>query len=163
MVRLSSAATVPSSNIPEIIISPSSSRERAGNHTDQDPNAPAAPWSLTAAEATATEASLLPFLLHLAVARDDVEALDFCLEFESSQDSIRSPNMERRPSGYAAGFVNSVEPSSGRSPLHVAAFNGSERCLAILLQAGALVHLRDSLGHTALYYVCLQSTPLVFV
>lgn len=158
MVRLSSAEAVLFSNIPEIVVSPSPSRERNQNlRKNVESDASAAPWSPTAAEATATEASLLPVLLHLAVARDDVEGLTFCLDYESNQDPIRSPNMERRPSGYAAGFVNSLEPSTGRSPLHVAAFNGSERCLSLLLHAGAIVHLRDSLGHTALYYVRLFS------
>jgi lysophospholipase len=51
------------------------------------------------------------------------------------------------------GIVNWINPASGRSPLHVAAINGSTQSVDALLKAGALVHLRDSLGHTALYYV----------
>ncbi|EPQ57971.1 asparaginase-domain-containing protein [Gloeophyllum trabeum ATCC 11539] len=55
-----------------------------------------------------------------------------------------------------AGVVNSLEPGSGRSPLHTAALNGAAECISKLLEAGALVHLRDSLGHTALYYAARQ-------
>ena len=76
--------------------------------------------------------------MRIATSRDDTEGLEFCLNYQDDS---------------AAGIVNSVDPTSGWSPLHVAAFNGSQRCLDILLHAGALVHLRDALGHTALYYV----------
>jgi 60kDa lysophospholipase len=100
----------------------------------------AAPWSWTAAEATSTETALLPFLTHLAVSKDDEEGLMFCLKPEGRH-------------GGGVGQANAIDPASGRSPLHVAALNGSFRCIKILLQGGALVHLRDGLGHTALYYV----------
>jgi 60kDa lysophospholipase len=55
--------------------------------------------------------------------------------------------------GVAGGVVNALEAGTGKSPLHVAAINGHAQCINMLLQNGALVHLRDSLGHTALYYV----------
>lgn len=93
------------------------------------------PWTWTAAEATSTEASLLPFVTHLAVARDDVHGLGFCLHADSVGD-----------------VVNCLDVS-GRSPLHTAAINNSVSCVSMLLEKGALVHLRDSLGHTPLYYV----------
>lgn len=93
------------------------------------------PWTWTAAEATSTEASLLPFVTHLAVARDDTHGLGFCLRTDSVGD-----------------VVNSIDVS-GRSPLHTAAINNSVNCVSVLLEKGALVHLRDSLGHTPLYYV----------
>ena len=93
------------------------------------------PWTWTAAEATSAEASLLPFVTHLAVARDDPHGLDFCLHTDS------------------AGEVANCLDASGRSPLHIAAINNSAKCLSMLLEKGALVHLRDSLGHTPLYYV----------
>lgn len=111
----------------------------------------AAPWSWTAAEATSTELALLPLLTHLAVAKDDVDALIFCLkpESESSQFISASPATSRT-GGVTA---NCTDAASGRSPLHVAALNGSKRCVRLLLENGALVHLRDGLGHTALYYV----------
>lgn len=146
MLRLSSTTSHGSPNIPEIIVSPSQ------GHLSDDSNDPAASWSLTAAEASTTESSLLPFLVHLAVARDDVTCLDFCLNYEGRElDPLRSPVAGERL-GYAGGLVNSMDPASGRFPLHVAAMNGSVKCLAILLKTGALVHLRDTLGHTALYY-----------
>jgi len=93
------------------------------------------PWTWTAAEAVSTEAALLPFVTHLAVARDDIHGLDFCLRTDSVGEMVNCPDV------------------SGRSPLHTAAMNNSLKCVGMLLQKGALVHLRDSLGHTPLYYV----------
>jgi lysophospholipase len=93
------------------------------------------PWTWTAAEATSTEASLLPFATHLAVARDDPHGLEFCLRADSMSE-----------------VVNCLDVS-GRSPLHTAATNNSVKCVSMLLEKGGLVHLRDSLGHTPLYYV----------
>jgi len=40
--------------------------------------------------------------------------------------------------------------------LHVAALNGCTNCVNILLEAGALVHVRDLLDHTSLYYAARQ-------
>lgn len=142
VVRLSSAN--PPRGVPEILVSPSLEKSEVDA---------AAPWSWTAAEAQVAELSLLPFLIHLAVAKDDVDGVGFCLQFREMVDQSRAPNDVFASAGYAGGVVNAIEPSTGRSPLHVAAFNGSDRCLALLLQAGALVHLRDMLGHTPLYYV----------
>lgn len=110
-----------------------------------------APWSLTVGEAATTESTLFCFLIHLAASRDDVESLKFCLSSEAERDV---PGMEEYRIS-AGGLVNWVNPASGRSPLHVAALNGSVRCVNALLVAGALVHLRDDLGHTPLYYVSL--------
>lgn len=100
------------------------------------------PWTWTAAEAVSTEAALLPFVAHLAVARDDTHGLDFCLRADSVGD-----------------VVNCLDVS-GRSPLHTAALNNSVKCVSMLLQKGALVHLRDSLGHTPLYYVSQSKHPV---
>ncbi|KAF7363663.1 hypothetical protein MSAN_01023600 [Mycena sanguinolenta] len=104
----------------------------------------AASWSSTAAEAASTQAALLPFIIHAAAARNDVEGIKFCLESDATNESSPSP--------VASGIVNAVDPSSGGSPLHAAALNGSADCVKLLLQSGALVHVRDTLGHTALYY-----------
>ncbi|KAI0341655.1 L-asparaginase [Trametopsis cervina] len=115
----------------------------------------AAPWSWTAAEATSTETALLPMLTHLAVAKDDIEGLAFCLKSEPPT----SPSIEGAPSASSAlgtGMANCIDAASGRSPLHVAALNGSMNCIKVLLENGALVHLRDGLGHTALYYAARQ-------
>ncbi|EJD05684.1 asparaginase-domain-containing protein [Fomitiporia mediterranea MF3/22] len=141
MMRLSSSS---SPNIPEIVVS---SDQQPGRNSDN----PTASWSWTAAEASATESSLLHILIRLAVAKDDVEGLEFCLSYQDNKDVAQS-RVDKTLGTPAAGVVNSIDPCSGWAPLHVAAFNGSERTVAILLQAGALVHLRDSLGHTALYY-----------
>ena len=99
------------------------------------------PWTWTAAEATSTEASLLPFVTHLAVARDDPHGLEFCFRTDSG------------------GEVANCLDVSGRSPLHTASINNSFRCVGVLLERGALVHLRDSLGHTPLYYASRFQQP----
>ncbi|GBE81772.1 PREDICTED: 60 kDa lysophospholipase-like [Sparassis crispa] len=121
----------------------------------------AAPWSWTASEAASTESALFPFLIHLAAARDDVEGINFCLYAGSgnSTEMPVSPSPEYQFKSAVAiggGLVNCLEPASGRSPLHVAALNGSVRIVNVLLEAGALVHLRDALGHTPLYYAARQ-------
>ncbi|KAH7908874.1 asparaginase-domain-containing protein [Hygrophoropsis aurantiaca] len=131
-----------SSHTPRIVLAPS-----IGDIADRA----AAPWSRTVAETASTEAALLPFLIHLASARDDMESMQYCLSAFSRDDRD-----DRSALAIPGGIVNCIEPGSGRSPLHVAALNGSIRCLSCLLQSGALVHLRDSLGHTALYYATRQ-------
>jgi lysophospholipase len=103
-----------------------------------------ASWTWTAAEAASTEIVLIPFLIHLAAAKDDIESIKFCF------DTVKK---DSAPTDIAGGVVNCLESSSGKSPLHVAAINGNIRSVDLLLRSGALVHLRDTLGHTALYYV----------
>ncbi len=110
----------------------------------------AAPWTWTATEAARTEAVLLPFLIHLAAARDDIESLKYCLNPVDSQNAAEVLKLGMIP----GGVVNCVEAGSGKAPLHVAALNGNTRSVELLLRVGALVHLRDMLGHTALYLVC---------
>jgi len=133
----------PPSLVPQIVISRDFIDEAAQDAT--------APWSWTAAEAASTEAALSPFLIHLAAARDDVESIRFSIATATHMGSDATlENQQYR--NIAAGIVNCLEVGSGRSPLHVAALNGSTKSIHILLESGALVHLRDSLGHTALYY-----------
>jgi lysophospholipase len=139
-VRLSSS--VRKIDIPQIVIG-------------EEAQDAAAPWSRTAAERASTEASLLPFLMHLAVARDDVEGLEFCIT--SAGTALYSGVIEGTAEVVVpGGIVNCLDAGSGRSPLHVAALNGNMRCVEKLLESGALVHLRDELGHTALYYAARQ-------
>lgn len=109
----------------------------------------AAPWSWTAAEAAMTESVLFPFLIHLAAAKDDIESLEYCLKLAESDDAAEMLKFGMIP----GGIVNCLEAGSGRTPLHVAALNGNTRSVEALLRSGALVHLRDRLGHTALYMV----------
>lgn len=106
-----------------------------------------ASWTWTAAEAASTEIVLIPFLIHLAAAKDDIESIKFCF------DTVKNDSAPTESGNIAGGVVNCLESSSGRSPLHVAAINGNIRSVDLLLRSGALVHLRDTLGHTALYYV----------
>lgn len=129
---------------PQIVVSPSSSSEKMQDIP--------ATWTRTAAEAATTEAAILPFLAHLAAAKDHVESLKFCLETAALDLEERDVTDLAIP----GGIINCLEPGSGRSPLHVAALNGSTECTELLLRSGALVHLRDTLGHTALYYAARQ-------
>ncbi|KAG2096335.1 asparaginase-domain-containing protein [Suillus discolor] len=144
-VRLSSSAA--KADIPQIVIG-------------EEAQDAAAPWSRTAAERASTEAALLPFLVHLAVARDDVEGLEFCI---TSAGTASCSGMTEGTAEVVVpgGIVNCLEAGSGRSPLHVAALNGNMRCVEKLLESGALVHLRDELGHTALYYAARQGHGLI--
>ncbi len=114
---------------------------------DEEADKATAPWSWTAAEAASTESSLFPFLVHLAVARDDQDGLAFALSVDSSESGALA---------VSGGLANCADPASGRSPLHAAALNGAMRAASTLLEAGALVHVRDSLGHTPLYYAARQ-------
>lgn len=153
----------PTSHLPQIVVSNTSSPSLDEAATDA-----AAPWSWTAAEAATTEAVLFPFLIHLAAARDDTESIAFCLGLgvdETGSPAPPSSNPVLAESQYvhiAGGVVNCLEPASGRSPLHVAALNGNVKSVNLLLRSGALVHLRDTLGHTALYYVraSLSCSPI---
>jgi lysophospholipase len=153
-VRLSS----PAPQRPKIVRS-------ASDSTDETLEDSIAPWSLTAREAALTEAALSPFLIHLAAARDDAESMKSCIAAATHMgfDSTTSSSPQHR--NIAAGIVNSLEAGSGRSPLHMAALNGSTKCVHVLLKSGALVHLRDSLGHTALYYAStlLARSPSTFL
>ena len=124
------------------------------NVTSEDATAP---WSWTAAEAATTEAVLFPFLVHLAAARDDLEGLQFCFKPVDTDDPSEVLKFGMIP----GGIVNCLEAGSGRSPLHVAALNGNTRSVELLLRCGALVHLRDILGHTALYLVSFLAIPCV--
>jgi 60kDa lysophospholipase len=110
-----------------------------------------APWTWTNAETLNAESALLPLLIHLATARNDLEALRWCIGSTGYEDV--SQGTETASAARAAGIVNCLDAASTRSPLHVAALNGSLEAVVLLLGAGASVHLRDSLDHTALYYV----------
>lgn len=160
VVRLSSSHT----SGPKIVVSPA-------GHAHSDPgtdtsNETTAPWSWTAAEAASTEGALYPFLIHLAAARNDVEAIRFCLAAEAglmdnTVAGAEFPSHTHRNIAVGGGLVNCAEPASGRSPLHSAALNGCVDAVSALLEAGALVHLRDSLGHTPVYYAARQGHELV--
>lgn len=118
-------------------------------------------WGNTASETASAEAALYPFLVHLAVAKDDVETLAFCLGIppvtEATPDTLDAasnvPVSQSNRNLVKGGIANCLDIASGRTPLHVAGLNGSIKCTKILLGVGALIHIRDSLDHTALYYV----------
>ncbi|EJU05568.1 asparaginase-domain-containing protein [Dacryopinax primogenitus] len=120
----------------------------------QSMSAPVA-LTTTADDQQAGDLAMLPFLAQLAVARDDVETLDMCLHLEeelsgsNSMQALGSPQRQRRQ---GPSLVNQLDVASGRTLLHIAALQGSVACTQQLLDGGALVHMRDALDHTALYY-----------
>lgn len=149
------------------------------NSKSQETASSTAPWTWTAAELASTESVLLPIVIHLAAAKNDVAAIRFCLQAESAvtladpSSSAPISSLTAPPpvpnggsvgigggggggGGIPGGVVNCLEAGSGRSPLHVAALNGCRDAVGVLLESGALVHLRDALGHTALYYAARQ-------
>jgi len=136
IVRLTSPARNPT---PAIVVSDAAQ--------DELPDA-GAPWAWTAAEVASTQRALFSWLVHLAAAANDVDGLLHCLSTGGAH--------EEEQYTIVGGIVNWINPASGRSPLHVAAVNGSAHCVHALLKAGSLVHLRDSLDHTALYYAARQ-------
>ncbi|KIJ26442.1 hypothetical protein M422DRAFT_192238 [Sphaerobolus stellatus SS14] len=116
-----------------------------------------APWTWTNSEALGAESALLPLLIHLAAARNDIEAISWCIKSTSySYGDVTAQSVESTPAVRAAGIVNCLDAASGRSPLHVAALLGNSEAAFLLLDAGALVHVRDMLDHTALYYAARQ-------
>ncbi|KAG8698911.1 hypothetical protein FRC08_005630, partial [Ceratobasidium sp. 394] len=115
-----------------------------------------APWSTTASHAGATELALLPFLMHLAVSRDDPASVTAAASHprhppNASGHSTSTPTSEQ-PFQFAQGASNAPLPGSLHTPLHTAALQGSVRCTRALLEVGALVHVRDALDHTCLFY-----------
>lgn len=121
-----------------------------------------APWAWTNAETLNAESALLPLLIHLATARNDLEALSWCINSTVYEDI--APQGTEYITARAAGIVNSIDATSGRSPLHAASLNGNTEAVVLLLAAGASVHVRDSLDHTALYYVSVPShRPTIYL
>ncbi|KAL1939127.1 hypothetical protein VTO73DRAFT_10168 [Trametes versicolor] len=141
VVRLTSASTA---RTPRIVVSQTGSAEEARDAAADDATAP---WSWTAAEAASTESALFPFLVHLSAGRDDTEALAFCFDAEAQAEEALA---------IGGGLANCLDGASGRAPLHDAAIHGAVRSAVMLLAAGALVHVRDALGHTPLYYAARQ-------
>ncbi|KAG6830746.1 hypothetical protein H0H92_014827 [Tricholoma furcatifolium] len=136
--------TQPPTSAPQIVVTPET---LAVDGTARDVTAP---WTMTIGEAATTEAVLIPFLIHLAAARNDITTMRFCIDSYGGKDGAEEPHKSVNVSG---GIVNCLAATNGQTPLHAACLNGSAEAVDLLLHSGALVHLRDSLGHTALYYV----------
>lgn len=99
---------------------------------------------------------LLPYLMHLAVARDDPTSVVATASHPRHPSnpllpSATTPTAEH-PHQFAQGAPNAPLPGSLHTPLHTAALRGSARCTRALLGVGALVHVRDALDHTCLFY-----------
>ncbi|QRV85849.1 asparaginase [Ceratobasidium sp. AG-Ba] len=115
-----------------------------------------APWSTTASHAGATELALLPFLMHLAVSRDDPASVTAAASHPrhppNAPGITTSTPTSEQPHQFAQGAPNAPLPGSLHTPLHTAALRGSAKCTRALLEVGALVHVRDALDHTCLFY-----------
>ncbi|KAG8733705.1 hypothetical protein FRC11_003860 [Ceratobasidium sp. 423] len=119
-----------------------------------------APWSATASHANSTESALLPYLMHLAVARDDPASVANAASHPCHQppQSAHGTPTNEHPyhlgglNQFAQGAANAPLPGSLHTPLHTAALQGSVPCTRALLEVGALVHVRDALDHTCLFY-----------
>jgi len=118
--------------------------------------------SLSQSDVSRLEFLIMPYLIHLAASKNDVQGVKYCLDtFEAAAQNADQPINEGVPNvhwfmvGVGGGIVNALDPC-GRAPLHTAALHGSQDCANILLNGGASVHLRDSLDHTPLYYAKRQ-------
>jgi 60kDa lysophospholipase len=156
----------PNAAIPSIAFSSAQSTSR-----DRDTRSDV-PWSFSPSETRATRLSILPYLIHLAASKNDVEGIRFCIDAaDEALATVVSPPAETDTSGsianpfntqhlssriggvgVSAGTVNMLD-TSGKAPLHTAALHGSINCAKFLLESGASVHIRDALDHTPLYYV----------
>ena len=115
--------------------------------------------AMSHSDVSQAEFLVLPYLMHLAASRNDVEGVQYCFDAVSAAEQSADlptnaavPNVHSFMVGVGGGIVNALDPC-GRAPLHTAALHGSQDCVQILLSGGASVHLRDSLDHTPLYYV----------
>ncbi len=93
------------------------------------------------------QSTLLPYLLCLACSKNQPQGVSRIIKqiqaFEQpDENSGRSQPQEQ-------SLMNLLDPAFGKNALHVAALNGHADCVEVLLLAGAHVHQRDVLGHTA--------------
>ncbi|CED85422.1 Asparaginase [Phaffia rhodozyma] len=109
---------------------------------------PVASWSRAPDSSVILESAILPHLLLRATMSNDPEVLEDLLRKYARPEDRRSP-----PPVNPANTTNEV----GMSLLHVAALHGSEKAVEVLLKRGAIVHCRDLLGHTPLYYAARQA------
>ncbi len=114
------------------------------------PSGSTAAWSSTQRDSTLVESALAPYLLSLAAAKNDKVAMKHLLCNVHDLDAAKAhTGSSKAHIQQVSGIVNAIDPASGRNALHTACLLGHEDCAQSLLHAGALVHLRDNLGHTA--------------
>lgn len=156
LFRLTSNLSSGSLSSPSIYPSDVMSRSLGAKATDI--------WTPTDSDTAQTYGAILPFLIHVAAAKNDVEGIQFCIDaweqltkLEDKEAQPSSPVVEKSFLQSVGSGICNVLDTSGRSPLHTAALNGSLESTRLLLQNGASVHSRDLLDHTMLYYVSDQT------
>lgn len=126
----------------------------------------AEPWPATRREADEAEKAILPFLLGQAAAKHGpllaslVESLAGAARGQetmvgsSSSASVHSATSDELETTVTQ--VNEPATAALHTPLHLAVLAVQPGNVRLLLGAGASVHCRDALGHSALYYAARQ-------
>lgn len=113
------------------------------------PTTPDDSWMENPQDTRHIQATLLPYLLCLAAAKNQPHGVSRVIKqiqaFEQP-DAIGGVSWKNV---HGQSLMNLLDPAFGKNALHVAAANGNAACVEVLLLAGAHVHQRDALGHTA--------------
>lgn len=104
------------------------------------------PWPATLKDEETAEKAILPYLLGQASAQptDLLATLLDSLALSPLESAALAPN--------PIALLNDPSTTAQQTPLHLAVLAGQVANVKLLLAAGASVHSRDVLGHSALYY-----------
>jgi ankyrin repeat protein len=83
--------------------------------------------------------------------------------FSSYAESIPRLAAKNDPASVQAMITDGKSPNdtddAGHAGLHIAAINGNDRIVAILIKAGAQIDIKDPLGDTPLFYAADRGEP----
>lgn len=71
-------------------------------------------------------------------------------------DAVKSNDIEKLKKNIRNGGDVNVKNGYGKTPLMIAAENGNENMVSLLLENNAKIKLKDDLNRTALHYGCTQ-------